>query len=109
MSGVAFVRKLTQTNIDEYFQSLTDRKGEYEFSGRSGWTYIYDNPELFPPELVKLARRYKLFACLVSNAKKKKGTAKSDADKADEAYEALTAKGKAAFHRRQNLKSTLKK
>lgn len=108
-SAVAFVRKLTKKEVAAYFQSLTDRKAEYDFTGKSGWTYIYEHEGSFPTELYKLARRYKLFASMVSNAKKKTGGGKSDAQKADEAYERLTPAGRTKFLARHNLKSTLKK
>ena len=94
----AFIRTLSEDQVNGYYQSLAERKAEYEIEGKSGWTHIYSNQDEYVPSLVKLACRYRLFSVLVSRVKNENKTKKvKPLDKALNTYNALTAREQKTF------------
>jgi len=94
----AFIRKLSDEEVKEYYASLGERKAEYEIEGKSGWMHIYLNQDEYVPSLAKLACRYQLFSTLVSRVKNEDNTTKvKPLDKACSAYDKLTPAEKSSF------------
>lgn len=94
----AFIRTLSEEQVNGYYQSLAERKAEYEIEGKSGWNHIYLNQDEYVPSLVKLACRYRLFSVLVSRVKNENKTTKvKPLDKAVNAFNGLTAREQKTF------------
>ena len=94
----AFIRNLSDEQVKEYYQSLADRKAEYEVEGKCGWTYIYQHQDEYVPSLAKLSVRYRVFSALVSKvANEKKTTKVKPLDKAVNAFNGLTAREQKTF------------
>lgn len=104
--GVKFVRTLSTKQVNDYLKSLNERKAAYDFDGqKSGWTAIYDGEGKYCTEVVKLARRYKLFMSAISDIKKSKGPKAKPLDKACNAYDKLTHAEKKSFMKLNKLKA----
>ncbi len=94
----AFIRNLSDEQVKEYYQSLADRKAEYEVEGKCGWTYIYQHQDEYVPSLVKLSVRYRVFSALVSKvANENKNKKVKPLDKAVNAFNGLTAREQKTF------------
>ena len=102
----AFIRKLSDEEVKEYYQSLADRKAEYEVEGKCGWTYIYQHQNEYVPSLAKLSVRYRVFSALVSKVANEDNTTKAKPlDKACNAYNKLTDAQKKSFLKVNKLKA----